>query len=633
MPIATHKNQLPLPVRDKYRFLAPDADTQDLPPDWYFNFDNSAVHTSDSTCRYMRICGMATEILRGDRRLMETFPHKELQDYWGSRPRYEDGTSGGYGEPKDSTQGASGSGPAHVLAVEENPDEPPPPPYTLEAGDEPDKSPSPTREGFSTAPTSPNNQQNYNISDLANDLGRHSLGSPSHSPHPQIPGGSGPEPASSPRPNLSVPPTPAFANKPVPSLRPASPIRTSQSTSSYFSQPVGAPQDVGMPVIPIPEALSNPQHDPVNFNTPFHWNGDYFNPNQQSQPPGGFNTGTGSPTSPWDPQANNAQPQEGAPFGSGYQPSYSNPPLPGHHNGPPVRPATRPSLPPQSPHDGNSPMNSPPYPHRQSSYPGQVGPGSYYGYDQKTDEGWNDGWGGPPRSNSTYPGQVGPGSYYGYDQKTDEKWDGGWGGPPPSNSPYPGPPTSGQGTPPHPGSGYPQQYSYPGQTNGGPPPPSNSPPLSQGYGQCNSHYPGMTNHTPPGPPDRPPTRPPTSNSHSQGYGQYQSSYPGVTNPPGPGPDRPPTSYSSRPTPTHQSSLPPPIPGGFDYPSGPTQSTYGGINPSTPPPPPLAYQSTGPSPYGYQQQQSTYPGYNPPPSTSQYPGFPGTHPSPPVPPRE
>ena len=35
MPIVTNKNQLPLTVRDKYRFLAPDADAYDLPSDWY----------------------------------------------------------------------------------------------------------------------------------------------------------------------------------------------------------------------------------------------------------------------------------------------------------------------------------------------------------------------------------------------------------------------------------------------------------------------------------------------------------------------------------------------------------------------------------------------------------------------
>ena len=37
MPIVTHRNQLPLPVRDKYKFLAPDADVQDLPSDWCFS--------------------------------------------------------------------------------------------------------------------------------------------------------------------------------------------------------------------------------------------------------------------------------------------------------------------------------------------------------------------------------------------------------------------------------------------------------------------------------------------------------------------------------------------------------------------------------------------------------------------
>ena len=39
MPIVTNENQLPLPVRDRYRFLAPDADMPyDLPSDWYFYF-------------------------------------------------------------------------------------------------------------------------------------------------------------------------------------------------------------------------------------------------------------------------------------------------------------------------------------------------------------------------------------------------------------------------------------------------------------------------------------------------------------------------------------------------------------------------------------------------------------------
>jgi len=47
MPIVTHKNKLPLPVRERYRFLAPDADTQDLPPDWYYSFGVSTAHISN----------------------------------------------------------------------------------------------------------------------------------------------------------------------------------------------------------------------------------------------------------------------------------------------------------------------------------------------------------------------------------------------------------------------------------------------------------------------------------------------------------------------------------------------------------------------------------------------------------
>ena len=38
MPVVTKKDQLPSPVRGRYRFLAPDADTYDLPSDWYFGF-------------------------------------------------------------------------------------------------------------------------------------------------------------------------------------------------------------------------------------------------------------------------------------------------------------------------------------------------------------------------------------------------------------------------------------------------------------------------------------------------------------------------------------------------------------------------------------------------------------------
>lgn len=39
--------------------------------------------------RFMRICGLAGEILRGEASLPERFPVRELEDYWNSRPRYE----------------------------------------------------------------------------------------------------------------------------------------------------------------------------------------------------------------------------------------------------------------------------------------------------------------------------------------------------------------------------------------------------------------------------------------------------------------------------------------------------------------------------------------------------------------
>lgn len=71
MPIVPRASQLP--VHPDFTFLALDADGYDLPSDWY-----------------MRIAGYAAEGFHGERVLMETFPVKELQDYWSSRPHYVD---------------------------------------------------------------------------------------------------------------------------------------------------------------------------------------------------------------------------------------------------------------------------------------------------------------------------------------------------------------------------------------------------------------------------------------------------------------------------------------------------------------------------------------------------------------
>ncbi|KAG1830038.1 hypothetical protein EV424DRAFT_1584185 [Suillus variegatus] len=74
MPVVSSSKQLP--VHPQFNFLALDADGYSLPSDWY-----------------MRITGFAAESLRGDRMIHETFPVKELQDYWATRPRYEDKTT------------------------------------------------------------------------------------------------------------------------------------------------------------------------------------------------------------------------------------------------------------------------------------------------------------------------------------------------------------------------------------------------------------------------------------------------------------------------------------------------------------------------------------------------------------
>ncbi|KAG6828413.1 hypothetical protein H0H92_008077 [Tricholoma furcatifolium] len=127
LPVVEKKSMVP--VSDKHPFLALDEDGYDLPSDWY-----------------MRICGFAAEGLHGERRIFESFPSKELQDYWSSRPKYEDvdPKSGDFvsGVSKATTDGGSGDGGQSYqdwLAAQktEDRDEPPPPPYSLEAEEGP----------------------------------------------------------------------------------------------------------------------------------------------------------------------------------------------------------------------------------------------------------------------------------------------------------------------------------------------------------------------------------------------------------------------------------------------------------------------------------------------------------------
>ena len=94
----------------------------------------------------MRICGFAAEGLRSERRIHETFPVKELQDYWSSRPRYEDVNpkskefrSGSLLSDKSEADGEDPGGGGQTyqewlaLQQKEQKDDVPPPPYTLES--------------------------------------------------------------------------------------------------------------------------------------------------------------------------------------------------------------------------------------------------------------------------------------------------------------------------------------------------------------------------------------------------------------------------------------------------------------------------------------------------------------------
>lgn len=116
----------------------------------------------------MRISGFAGELLRGERMLHETFPVKELQDYWSSRPKFEEEVrphaeaeaSGSSAGPSAHSEGVAESFEQWIEKEKEEKDEVPPPPYTLEASEAevvPEESdtrrvPSPVRRQEPTAP-------------------------------------------------------------------------------------------------------------------------------------------------------------------------------------------------------------------------------------------------------------------------------------------------------------------------------------------------------------------------------------------------------------------------------------------------------------------------------------------------
>ncbi|KAG8865215.1 hypothetical protein FRB96_000105 [Tulasnella sp. 330] len=117
-----------LPNERKFLALDADGDTS-LPPDWY-----------------LRICGVAGEAMRGEKRIAtDLLPRKELDDYWAMRPKYEgtieesvaSSSQTSYEASGPSSSGDSGSyipGPpirSGTIDIDDLP--PPPPPYSLES--------------------------------------------------------------------------------------------------------------------------------------------------------------------------------------------------------------------------------------------------------------------------------------------------------------------------------------------------------------------------------------------------------------------------------------------------------------------------------------------------------------------
>src|ERR1700691_760616 len=90
----------------------------------------------------MRICGFAAEGLRSERMIHETFPFKELQDYWSTRPHYEDEVEDSANASVSGGAAAGGSSGdeeqkyrAWLKTQKEDKEELPPPPYSLEAAE------------------------------------------------------------------------------------------------------------------------------------------------------------------------------------------------------------------------------------------------------------------------------------------------------------------------------------------------------------------------------------------------------------------------------------------------------------------------------------------------------------------
>ncbi|KAF8741262.1 Xylosidase arabinosidase, partial [Rhizoctonia solani] len=116
---------------------------------------------SDSTPSdwYLRIAGSASEALKGEKRLYEEFPRKELFEYWSTRPRYEERDDDQIPAASGSANPLGGFGPSAHVAQASAPAPPramtvdmsdAPPPYSIED----DSLPAPAPSSFTTEPES-----------------------------------------------------------------------------------------------------------------------------------------------------------------------------------------------------------------------------------------------------------------------------------------------------------------------------------------------------------------------------------------------------------------------------------------------------------------------------------------------
>ncbi|KAK0446545.1 uncharacterized protein EV420DRAFT_893381 [Desarmillaria tabescens] len=530
MPIVAKKSMLP--QSDKYSFMALDEDGYDLPPDWY-----------------MRICGFAAEGLRSERLIHETFPVKELEDYWSTRPRYEE-------DPEKKDIDGEQAYQAWSSTQKEEKDEPPPPPYSLEV-DEAGPSASGSGSGSASRPasvtvqphTSPpaqsgalNNSANVPYNRSADTSPRSSYGGPSspsfasgfslssYAGPPNVPhtmsGSSGSSHTAAQQstsayndPISSL--TNDFAHQEISSSSPPPPV---SSTRPSFTSPP--------PVHPASTSAYRPTQSPPQSQSSFG----------VSPPPVHPLTAKRPSSSRPDSSASSRPPPRPAPE---TRPASVRPsPSVNYHTRPPSRPQQQQHSSPQWPppewgtsppgprpesvpypvysRPSSRPAGSPPRPFgRPSSVPRPPSPGSYR----------------PPSPPVSFPSAMGPS----YPPEP---------GPPPPPMMFPGADTfpspapqdlyrptyaypEPQPSPPGSGtfpvqSGYPGQSSYPGQGQSSYPSYSSYPGQGQGYpGQ--SSYPGQFDQLPPGGYMYPQPQP-------QGSGYYNN-----TTPPPP----PPSEYRFR----------------------------------------------------------------------------------------